>query len=261
MDSIPLTRKARQNNIVDAWWFCAYTGAGSFRDVVRTLGILDGVVRNLQPKQRIGEMLIGANLIEASHLEEALSEQKAKGGKIVEILIDKGYLDIPSFVRFFTKGVGIPGIDILNYDINSAIVNLIPADFARKHEVFPLDKLGNQLTVGMVCPTDSKTVEELETLTNLRVRAFVCNKTDLVAMIGRHYGADKGLGPQAEKLAPSASPDQITVSMRARHLVRLIRNIDALPPLPATARGCQEAVGRPFRSSFRRRAVGQPVPA
>jgi HD-like signal output (HDOD) protein len=209
------------------------------------LGILDGVVRNLQPKQRIGEMLMNANLIEASHLEEALSEQKAKGGKIVEILIDKGYLDIPSFVRFFTKGVGIPGIDILNYDINPAIVNLIPADFARNHEVFPLDKLGNQLTVGMVCPTDSKTVQELETLTNLRVRAFVCNKTDLVAMIRRHYGADEGVRPQTEGLAPSTSPDQIAVSMRARHLVRLIRNIDALPPLPVTAQRCQEAMASP----------------
>ncbi len=198
-----------------------------------------------QEKPRIGELLIEASLINAAQLQEALSWQQAHGGKVVEILIDMGYLDLPGFVRFLAQEMRIPTIDILNWEIPQEIIELIPADFARTHEVFPLDRLKNQLTVGMVCPTDVRAIKELEALTGLRVRAFVCNKPDLDAMIRAHYGGDPIVAemPAAREVLPA--PESLKVATRARHLVRLIRNIDALPSLPATVQCCREALATP----------------
>jgi HD-like signal output (HDOD) protein len=68
-------------------------------------------------------------------------------------------------------------------------------------------------------------------------------------MIRRYYGVDEVVGPAAETLAPSTAPDQLLVSVRARHLVRLIRSIDALPTLPATVQRCQEALANPDTST------------
>lgn len=199
--------------------------------------------------QRIGEMLVDAGIITHQHLQEGLAEQRNKRARIIDILIEKGYLDIPSFVSFLTRHARVPGIDIFNYDISPDITDLIPADFARTQEIFPLDKMGNLLTVGMVCPLDSKAIEDLEKMTNLRVRAFVCNKADLTRMIDRYYRPKDTQEPEEHVPIPQSSPDLLAASIRASHLAKMIRSIDALPPLPSTFQRCREALENPDTST------------
>ena len=130
-------------------------------------------------KTGIGELLVRDGLISPEHVDEALSYQKENGGKLAEVLINLGYLDLDTFSGFLARQPGIPSIDLSNCRVRPEVCSLVPRDFALAHEVFPIDKMGSLLTVGMACPLDSRTLSELESLTGLRVSARLCKTQDI----------------------------------------------------------------------------------
>jgi len=204
-------------------------------------------------KRRIGELLVDAGLIQKEQLQEGLNTQAAKGGKIVETLIALGYLDAEAFVGFLARQPGVASIDLSKYEIPRELIALIPREMAVEHEIFPIDKLGRLLTVGMVCPLDSATVQRIEERTGLRVKPLLCAPSDIRSAIERYYPADAvEEGPDAAVPPESAHdiPDAtgIRASIRLTNVANLIRQIDTLPALPETVRRVQEATLDPLSS-------------
>ena len=126
-------------------------------------------------KKRIGELLIEAGLVTREHVEEALAKQRREGGKLVELLIALGRLQANEFVSFLARQGGLPSIDLQHYEIPQPIIALLDREFVLKHEVIPIDKLGKLLTVAMVCPLDSDTIEELHVMTQCKVKPLLCS--------------------------------------------------------------------------------------
>lgn len=140
-------------------------------------------------RKRIGELLCDAHVITPRQLSEALQIQRARGGRLVETLIALNYMKPAAFVDFLARQPGVASIDLLNYTIPTEVIHLVPRDLAVKHEVFPVDKLGKLLTLGMACPLDAAAITELEHVTQLRVKAMLCSATDIRAAIQRYYPA------------------------------------------------------------------------
>jgi len=188
-------------------------------------------------KKRIGELLIDADIITKQQLDEALVVQKTNGGKVVEILINLGHLDTGKVAQFLASQPGIPSIDISNYSVQHDILALIPRDFAVKNEVFPIDKMGKLLTVGMAFPLDAATIKKLEDMTGLRVKALLCRPEDIRAAIEQYYGRPEAGSPESKHEAEAA---RISAGARVDGVAQLVRGIDSLPTLPQTVQQVQE---------------------
>lgn len=200
-------------------------------------------------KLRIGEMLIDAGLITHDQLEKALELQRARGGKTVENLIALQYIDAHTFLRFLSRQPGIASIDLLNYTIPRELIEMVPAEFALKHEVIPLDRMGRDLTVGMACPLDASAINELETATGLRVRPLLVSMNDVRVALKRYYTKPEAPSlpehrvPQSAAPAVAAAPPlplptetlpKIEAALNLEGIMHLVRNIKALPALPET---------------------------
>lgn len=186
-------------------------------------------------KKPIGELLVEAGLIERSQLEEALAVQAKKGGKLVQILIALGFFEPRSFVSFLARQPGIASIDLSHYEVSRELVDLVPREFALKHEVFPIDRLGKLLTLGMVCPLDSATIKELEDHTGLRVKPILCSPEDIRDAITRYYPRDFQESPLADSALEAGAPlARLETSLKLGNVVTLVRRIEALPTLPET---------------------------
>lgn len=197
-------------------------------------------------KRRIGELLVDSGLIQKEQLQEGLALQAAKGGKIVETLISLGYLNAEAFVSFLARQPGVASIDLSKYEIPRELIGLIPREMAVKHEIFPIDRLGRLLTVGMVCPLDSATVKDIEERTGLRVKPLLCAPNDIRAAIDRYYGPEYGDMPDAEVVEPNVAG--LNSSIKLANVAAMIRQIDSLPALPETVRRVQEATLDPLSS-------------
>ncbi len=187
-------------------------------------------------KKLIGELLIDAEIITKKQLEEALAVQQKEGGKVVEVLINLGYLDTGKVAQFLSSQPGTPSIDIANYSVAREVLQYIPRDFALKNEIFPIDKLGKLLTVGMAFPLDAATIKKLEEITGLRVKALLCRPEDIRIAIAQYYPQE----PVAEP-GPEEEAQLISAGARIDSVAQLIRQIDGLPTLPETVRRVQEA--------------------
>lgn len=200
-------------------------------------------------KRRIGELLMAKGLITRAQLDDALRVQERRGGKLVEILVSQGHIDTPAFVRFLASLPGIASIDLSKYHVPKDLIALIPREFATRHEVFPIDRMGKLLTVGMVCPLDSGTLQELEKLTGLRVKPLLCAPEDIREAIVQYYPKEEQAPPAPEPAAAAGLPvpgmGRLATSVRLGSIATLIRQIEALPPLPDTVHRIRAALEDP----------------
>ena len=207
------------------------------------------------PPKRIGELLVNEGLITASQLQEALEKQRTDGGKIVENLMALEYLDTQTFVRFLSRQPGMASIDLLNYTIPAEVVRLIDREFALKHQIVPIDKMGKDLTVGMACPLDAATVAALEEKTGMKVRPLLVSMNDVRVALASYYRRDDearetftldgnmNVPLSARVVTPgSASISLVESGLKFEKVVHLIRQISTLPALPETVNRVRHAM-------------------
>lgn len=139
------------------------------------------------PKKRVGELLVEEGLVTGLDLARALLHQKEYGGKIIDILVALGATNTVNVVNFLARQPGIPSLRLRNYDVPRRIISLVPKELAVKHEVFPVETIGQVLTLGMVCPLDRGAIAELELVTELKVRPILCSSDDIRAAINHYY--------------------------------------------------------------------------
>lgn len=217
-------------------------------------------------KKRIGELLVSEGIVSAKQLAEGLKEQEHKGGKLVEVMISMGFMSLQSFVNFLSKQPGVASIDLTNYEIPAEIISLIPKELALEHEVFPIDKMGRLLTLGMACPLDSSTIGKIEETTGLRVKALLCSPGDIRSAIKRYYPfesedyTDMVGGIRRKRMHPVAkteeeaiekeavSPEAAAVAPRVESALklsgvsRLVQDLKSLPALPETVHHVRESM-------------------
>ena len=188
-----------------------------------------------------------SGLISRKQLDEALSLQADQGGKVAELLIALGHMDHSVFLRFLARQPGVASIDLLSYDIAKELVALVPKELAVKHEVFPIDKLGKLLTLGMACPLDARTIAEIQEVTGLKVKPLLCSSNDIRGAINRHYPADRDyiypIGPQAR--AVERRPREPTRASKPKSVNDRVRELKSLPALPETVQRVRESTVNP----------------
>ena len=141
-----------------------------------------------QVKKRIGEILVEEGLVDEEQVETVLSIQKREGGKTVDIMINCGFLDEQKFEHFLGSQPNMAAIALANYNIDDSILKLVPKDFAVERDLFPIDKLGRLLTVGMAYPLDWRSIETLSSVTSLRVKPVLCTRKEVREAITKYYG-------------------------------------------------------------------------
>src|SRR5690606_9336911 len=146
---------------------------------------------------------------------------------------------------------GVASLNLSNYEVPRELVALVPREFALKHEVFPIDRLGKLLTVGMVCPLDAATIGELERFSGLRVKPILCSAQDIRQAIQRYYPPEGILGVAEGTSGAGPVPlplQRLETSLRLRNVVALIRGIEGLPTLPETVARVRQAMAEPGSS-------------
>ena len=183
-----------------------------------------------EPRARIGELLIAADLITELQLRKALEIQKDSGSRIINILMTIGALNTNEFLEFLSGPSAFPAIELAQYDISPDITNLITPEFALKNEVMPVELHGNTLTLAMMCPLDVGTIDLLELETGLVIRPFIASSEDIQACLNRFYSPEQ----------KSPSRKQLEGSLNLTTAVTMLRHLDSLPALPGTVQKVRE---------------------
>jgi type IV pilus assembly protein PilB len=118
----------------------------------------------------------------ASALDEALA---------VSTLPSSGTVSAPKRPpeEILAEQLALPFVRLEGYEIDEKVLNLIPAEFARKNHVIPLRINKNHLLVAMARPMDQDVFQSLNFITGLSIDICVTTMQDLVWAVRKYYGA------------------------------------------------------------------------
>jgi type IV pilus assembly protein PilB len=151
---------------------------------------------------RIGELLLKEKRITPAQLQEALTYQKTNGGKLGFNLVKLGFIKDEEITALLSKQYGVPSINLAQFEIDAAIVKLIPAETAHKYQIVPLSRAGATLTIAMTDPTNVFAMDDIKFMTGYNVEPVVASETAVSDAIQRYFPltpATRGAEKKAEK--------------------------------------------------------------
>ena len=147
---------------------------------------------------RIGELLLKEKKITPTQLQEALGYQKANGGKLAMNLVKLGFVRDEEITALLSRQYGVPSIDLGRFEIDAAVVKLIPAETAQKYQVVPLSRAGATLTLAMTDPTNVFAMDDIKFMTGYNVEPVVASEQAVGDAIQKYYAAPTRVGQRAQ---------------------------------------------------------------
>jgi len=146
---------------------------------------------------RIGELLLKEKRISAEQLQEALNYQRTNGGKLGANLVKLGYVKDEEITALLSKQYGVPSIALNQFEIDPAVIKLVPGETAHKYQIVPLSRAGATLTIAMTDPTNVFAMDDVKFMTGYNVEPVVASETAVLDAIEKYYGGRASEKPKA----------------------------------------------------------------
>lgn len=141
-----------------------------------------------QPVLKLGEALIELNLLTDAELDEALAKQKENRDlRLGEILINMGVVDERALKGTLAKKLGIPYVNLSNFNFDPNAIRLIDRSLAKKYSLMPLCIHEGKLVVALQDPMDFKAIDELRFVTQMNILPAMASPSDIRASIKEYY--------------------------------------------------------------------------
>ena len=149
--------------------------------------------QGLTPGERkIVQRLLADGLIATTDVDKARKQQRESGMRLGYCLVSLGLIPENDYTRLAGHAYGVPAIDLSQVILDEKILSLIPADFANKHLVLPLRRMGRMLTVAMAEPTDLNIIDDLKFITRFDIEPVVAGEYAIRQLIDKNYEASHG---------------------------------------------------------------------
>ncbi|HWR37678.1 MAG TPA: type IV-A pilus assembly ATPase PilB [Clostridia bacterium] len=139
--------------------------------------------------QRLGDLLVKEKVITSEQLNQALKAQKDNGCRLGTALVKLGFLTDEDVTNFLSRQYGVPAINLSFFEIEPAIVRLIPYETAKRYQILALSRVGASLTIAMVDPTNVFAMDDIKFMTGFNIEPVVASEASILECIEKCYGS------------------------------------------------------------------------
>ena len=164
-------------------------------------------------RERMGRLLLEAQLVSEDQIQEALQVQRSKGIRLGSILVGMGAVSEAILLEFLSQQYGVPTVDLSCCKIEREVLNLVPIDLAQQYMIVPVRQFRSRLALAMVDPSNIAVIDEMRFRTGLHVTPLVAMESDIQTAIRRWYELEPSernsyLGEGRAPSPPSTFPTQ-----------------------------------------------------
>ena len=141
--------------------------------------------------QRLGDLLVKEKVITSEQLEQAVKLQKEAHLRLASALVKLGFLSDEDVTNFLSRQYGVPAINLSYFEIDPAVVKLIPYETAKRYQILPLSRVGASLTIAMVDPTNVFAMDDIKFMTGFNIEPVVASESSINEGIDKAYGTSK----------------------------------------------------------------------
>jgi len=136
----------------------------------------------------LGEMLVASGAVTEAQLREAQAFQRNGNLALPEALVRLGHVDETTLARAQAKSLGLPFVDLAKGKVPEALLERIPAEFAREQGLLPVAERGGKLIVAIDDPLKRIVVDQLQFMLGGEVACALAAPSALKAAVARAYG-------------------------------------------------------------------------
>src|ERR1700683_1010411 len=138
--------------------------------------------------QRLGDLLVKEKVITPEQLEQAMKAQKETNVRLGSALVKLGFLTDEDVTNFLSRQYGVPAINLSYFEIDPAVVKLIPFETAKRYQILPLSRVGASLTIAMVDPTNVFAMDDIKFMTGFNIEPVVASESSILEGSEKAYG-------------------------------------------------------------------------
>src|SRR5262245_36041443 len=163
--------------------------------------------------QRLGDLLVREKVITPEQLEKALKAQREAGpnARLGSTLVNMGLVSDEEVTNFLSRQYGVPAINLQYFEIDPAVVKLIPEDTAKRYQILPLSRVGAALTIAMADPTNVFAIDDIKFMTGFNIEPVVASPPAIAEAIDKAYGSSSVQEENVDELL--ASMDEADVEL------------------------------------------------
>ncbi|MGB9203721.1 MAG: type IV-A pilus assembly ATPase PilB [Terriglobales bacterium] len=213
--------------------------------------------------QRLGDLLVKEKVITTEQLEQATKLQKESHSRLASALVKLGFLSDEDVTNFLSRQYGVPAINLSYFEIDPAVVKLIPYETAKRYQILPLSRVGASLTIAMVDPTNVFAMDDIKFMTGFNIEPVVASESSILEGIEKAYGVSKEaeLEQVMQSMNDAGEGSDIEVQAEAQELElkELEKAADEAPIVKlvnlvltdAVKRGASDIHMEPYEKEFR----------
>jgi len=151
---------------------------------------------------KLGQMLLNSGLITREQLEQALKRQRDDGGRIGYNLVKMRAISEEELNNYLARQHRIESVNLDEVDIPQDVIDLIPADIARRYEVVPIQKVGKTLVVAMTDPDNLYAIDDLRFTLGMEIESHICASSMVLRALRKYF-------PEGEAIVSVEDSDKI----------------------------------------------------
>lgn len=188
-------------------------------------------MKSYKKKLRIGDLLMQYGIITEKQLHDALTEQKTEGSKIGETLIKMGYVTQQNINEVLEYQLGIPYVELNEYEISKEATRLINESLAKRHVLIPIRVTDTELYVAMEDPLNIFAIDDVKIFSGKEIVPMLANEESILRAIDIHYGKQQAIqAAEQYKQENAVEVDEITESemddpVKSAPIVKLVNTI------------------------------------
>ncbi|MBI3083471.1 MAG: type II/IV secretion system protein [Candidatus Omnitrophica bacterium] len=190
----------------------------------------------LKVKEQWLQQAVAKGLVTEDELVAAVAKAQAQRSDTAAVLLAAKRLTEEQVATLKAEAAGVAFVDVADYQIDPATLKLVTETVARKHQVLPLYRINNVLTVAMEDPWDAVAIDALRAATGLPIiHPVIGIPQDIRKAIEHYYGMQvvEDASRQAAPSAPELSADNVAElaakpPAEAANEVSMIKLVDAL---------------------------------
>lgn len=212
----------------------------------------------------LGELLVREQMLNKTQLKTAVDFQLKNEVSIGSAIVSLGYLSEEEMAQTLSREFGHPFIDLDQFEVYPDVLDLIPAEMAKKYLIMPIHLNRNTLTLAMMDPTDLDSLEDIKFRTGLSLQPVIASESAIVRATQKYYGSSDAIRPKhivedieqaedstvhivEEEAEEDYDLEELEASTEKAPIIALVNSVI----LDAIKKGASDIHFEPYEKSFR----------
>jgi len=137
--------------------------------------------------KKLRAILEKAGKLDGPTADALVAEAQANRQSLTAVCVQKGVATEQELLALIARAANVPPIDLAKLTVNKEVLESVPEDVAREYCIFPVDRIGNLITVAVANPFDVLKLDDIRIITGCQLRIVVSTAEEIEKIRGKGY--------------------------------------------------------------------------